>query len=151
MKKGAAMLAVYVVGVVLLCAAMAHADDRGDAVKLVKDAVLYLNANGMEKAMDAINDPKGPFVKQNLYVFALDLNGVSLANSANPGVIGQNILDVPDATGKKFRREFMALAQKEGSGWVDYKFLNPKTKAIEDKTSYIEKAGDMVLGCGIYK
>ena len=31
-------------------------------------------------------------------------------------------------------------AHKDGKGWVDYYFLNPKTKKTEHKTAYIELA-----------
>jgi len=98
-----------------------------------------------------LNDPKGQFVKGALYVFAYDLNGTMMANTAKPALVGQNVLDVPDADGKKFRREIIDIAQKNGSGWVDYKTLHPKTKAMEQKTTYFEKADDLVFACGIYK
>jgi hypothetical protein len=38
-----------------------------------------------------------------------------------------------------------------GNGWVDYKWPNPITNKIEDKSSYVEKMGDYFVGVGIYK
>lgn len=36
-------------------------------------------------------------------------------------------------------------------GWVDYKWPNPVSIALEAKSSYVEKAGDVIIGCGTYK
>ena len=40
---------------------------------------------------------------------------------------------------------------KAGNGWVDYKWPNPVTKAVESKATYIEKVGDILIGSGVYK
>ena len=45
----------------------------------------------------------------------------------------------------------IALAKGPGSGWVDYKWPNPITDKIEDKSSYIEKMGDYFVGVGVYR
>lgn len=148
---------VALVGTVVVCLALivsvsvARANDKEEAVKMVKEASAFYNANGLEKALDALNDPKGPFVKGPLYVFAFDGSGILLANATAPDKVGQNLLDVPDSKGKKFRKEIVELVKKEKSGWVDYTIINPKTKAEEQKTSYVESAGELILGCGIYK
>jgi cytochrome c len=42
-------------------------------------------------------------------------------------------------------------AKTKGTGWSDYKWANPVTKKIDDKTTYFMKVDDVVLGCGIYK
>lgn len=148
---------VALLGSVAACLALivsvsvARADQKEDAVRMVKDAAAFYKANGLEKALDALNDPKGPFVKGALYVFAFDANGILLANATAPDKVGQNLLDVPDSKGKKFRREIVELAKKSGTGWVDYTILNPKNKTEEQKTSYVEVAGELILGCGVYK
>lgn len=134
-----------------LTAGPACADDKETAVKMVKAAVAYIAANGEEKGLDALNNPNGEFVKGELYVFAYDMNGVLLANSFRQNLLGQNLLDVPDASGKKFRREIIELAKTKGSGWVDYSYQNPKTKQLEQKTTYLEKVGDLVVCCGVFK
>ena len=38
------------------------------------------------------------------------------------------------------------IANGAGSGWVDYKWPNPQTNKIEDKSSYVEKMGDYFAG-----
>jgi signal transduction histidine kinase len=66
-------------------------------------------------------------------------------------LIGKNLLDVPDADGKLFRREMLALAHGAGHGWVDYKFRNPETGKVEAKRTYVLPVGDVALEAGIYK
>ncbi len=121
------------------------------AKKLVEKAIAYLKANGEEKALKEFNNPKGEFVKGDLYVFALDPKGVLLANVNLPKLVGTNVYNVPDSTGKLHRKEMVDLANSYGSGWVEYNLLNPKTKKDEAKISYVQKVGNLILGCGAYK
>lgn len=122
-----------------------------EAKELVEKAVAYVKANGKEKALKEFNAPKGQFVKGELYIFAYDMNGVIIANPVNPKLVGINALELPDVDGKLFRKEGIALAKKNGSGWVDYKYKNAQSGKVELKTSFLVKEGDMVVGCGCYK
>ena len=47
--------------------------------------------------------------------------------------------------------EFVTVATTKGSGWVDYKYQNPKTKQMDIKTTYVEKVEDIIICCGIFK
>jgi hypothetical protein len=55
---------------------------------LVEKAVAYVKANGEEKAIKELNNPKSEFVKGDLYVFAVDPKGVLLANTNLPHLVG---------------------------------------------------------------
>ena len=55
------------------------------------------------------------------------------------------------ADGIYFMKKFIETAKTQGSGWVDYKWVNPVTKKIESKSTYIQKMDNYFLGCGIYK
>ena len=59
------------------------------------------------------------------------------------------MIDLKDQDGKYLIRELVAIAKGPGSGWVDYKWPNPLTNKIEDKTSYVEKMGDYLVGVGV--
>jgi cytochrome c len=65
--------------------------------------------------------------------------------------VGKDLIDVPDASGKKYRREIVDVAQSKGKGWVDYMYKNPATGKIEPKTTYVLRSGDLILEAGIYK
>ena len=127
------------------------AASQKDAKALVEKAAAFVKANGKDAALKEFSKAKGQFDKGELYVFAYDMNATIVAHPKNPKLIGKNLLDVPDTDGKFFRKEIMETARTKGSGWVDYKYLNPETKKVEAKTTYVLKAGDIVLCCGTYK
>jgi len=148
MKKALAFL--LVIGLSSF-AILSHAAEQDDAKQLVKQAAAYVKYQGKQKALAEIGTPKGMFDKGELYVFAYDLNGVMLAHPKNAALIGQNLLNVPDTEGKLFRKEIVERAKSEGSGWVDYVYLNPETNRQEHKTTYFLKVGDIIICCGVYK
>ncbi|HKZ16302.1 MAG TPA: cache domain-containing protein [Geobacteraceae bacterium] len=136
--------------VALMMAGLARADETQKAEGLVKEAVGFYKANDIEKALEEYSNPAGKFKQGDIYVFVYDLEGTMLAHPNNT-LIGQNLLEVPDAGGKMFRKEIVQGAKTKGSGWVDYQYLNPKTKEVEQKTTYFEKVDDLVICCGIYR
>lgn len=143
---------------VLLCslpfAAPAIAAEYGtheDATAMVKKAVAYLKENGKEKAYAEFNSQKGQFKDRDLYIFVMDMNGVELANGSNAKLVGKNLIDLKDAGGKAMVKEFIDVARTKGSGWVDYAWPNPVKGTVEKKSTYVEKAGDILIGCGIYQ
>jgi len=148
MKKTIALLTA--IGLFLF-ALVSYASDRDDSKKLVKQAAAYVKYQGKEKAIAEISTPKGMFDKGELYVFAYDLQGVMLAHPKNPALIGHNLIDVPDTEGKLFRKEIVERAKSQGSGWVDYVYLNPETNKQEHKTTYFQKVGDIIICCGVYQ
>ena len=80
-----------------------------------------------------------------------DLNGQCLAHGQNPKMAGKDLIELKDPDGKAFVKERVELAKTKDKFWQDYKFTNPLTKKIEPKAMYIEKHGDLMVGCGIYK
>ena len=75
----------------------------------------------------------------SLYVFVLDTD-LNLIAHFKTAIVGRNMKGKPDVKGKLYRDEFLAVAQKDGSGWVDYYFENPKTKEIEHKNTFVKLA-----------
>ena len=138
-----------------LLAAPAHAAEKGsanEAVAMVKKAVALIKSDGKEKAFAAISDPANKdFHDRDLYIYVYDLNGVAVAHGVNPKLVGKNLLDMKDNEGKAMIQEMVKVAKEKGSGWVDFKWPNPVTKAVEAKSGYVERAGDLLVGSGIYK
>lgn len=136
--------------------ATACAAERGsadEAAALVKKAVAYLKANGKEKAFAEFNNPKGQFVDRDLYIFVYGMDGTNLAigNGNASKMVGKNLIEMRDADGRYIIKGFIELLNAKGKGWYDYKWPNPVTKAVEQKSSYVEKVDDMIVGAGIYK
>lgn len=128
----------------------AERSSADDAVAMVRKAVAYLNKHGPDKAYAAFNDPRGPFRERDLYVIVFDLDGKGLAH-INPRLVGKTTGDIRDADGKAIFQAQRKLALEQGSGWVDYKWPNPVSGHIENKSTYLERVGDVIVMCGIYK
>ena len=107
----------------------------------------------VKKAVAAINYPKGQFVDRDLYIFVYDMKGnnVAIGNGNASKMNGKNMLEMRDADGKYIIKGFIDILNTKNSGWFDYKWPNPVTKAVEAKSSYVEKVDDLIVGSGIYK
>lgn len=142
-------MAVLFCTVFLATAAGALTED--DAKQMVKKAVAYYQANGKDKAVAAFNDPKGDFMRGELFIFMLDMKGTMMAYPANLKMVGMDLLNLKDSHGKTFVREEIETAKK-GSGWLEFHFTNPVTKKIQRKVSYIERLDDnYFVGAGVFK
>ena len=150
MKKFFVSMMVAVFMVVSFGFAFA-ASETDEAKGLVEKAVAYYQANGKEKSLKEFSTPGNQFVKGELYVFVYDMTGTIVAHPINQKLVGMNVLETPDVDGKFFRKEIIELAKKSGTGWVDYKYKNAKSGKIEQKTTYLKKAGDVIICCGAYK
>ncbi|MGA9098757.1 MAG: cache domain-containing protein, partial [Methanotrichaceae archaeon] len=124
---------------------------RNYLVNFVDSAVKYAKENGKDKALKEFNDKNGTFFNGNMYVFAYDFNGNTLALPIQPNLIGTNRTDVTDPNGVKFVRDMMDLA-KEGRGFTYYIYPDPaKNMTQRLKLSYVEKVDDdWWLGAGLY-
>lgn len=72
---------------------------REDVVSFVKDAYEYVKKNGKEKALAEFNDPNGSFQRGELYMFAYDMDGNTLALGNDPSLAGTNRIDFRDPDG----------------------------------------------------
>lgn len=137
-----------------LMAGAAQAATQGTAAEaetMAKKAVAYIKANGAEKASEEFTNGKS-FKDRDLYVSYLDLSGKVLAHGANPKLVGKDLLGLKDPDGKLMVHMFIDMAKTKGKGWTDtYKFRNPTTEKISEKTMYVERIGDAYVGVGIYK
>jgi signal transduction histidine kinase len=123
-----------------------------NAEAMVNKAIAAVQEQGADQAYLLFNDREGDFVDGDLYVFVVDYDGVTLAHGGNSKLVGKNMKQLKDADGNFFIQAMIAKAQ-EGGGWVDYKWSNPETKKIQDKTTYVLpiEGADAFVGCGIYK
>ncbi len=152
-------IALLAIAIVIAATPYSYAaGTAAEAEGLVKKAVEYVKANGLDKSIEAFNKKDGEFVKGELYVFMFrvsDKEGarvVTLAHPFNPGLIGKDLYDLKDPDGTQFMAAMAKKAMKENGGWVDYKWTHPETKKIGNKSSYSLPAGpDFFVGCGIYK
>jgi cytochrome c len=126
------------------------APTKQDAQALVEKAAQFAAQSGKDQLVSEVNKKDGSFHKGELYVVVYDLKGTMIADPVNKTLLGQNNLAKPDVDGKLFRKEFVEVANQQGSGWVDYKFVNPVSGKVEPKTSYVKKQGDVIIIAGVY-
>lgn len=137
------------------------ADNKQECVSMVKKAGEFLAANGKDRTLAEINNPKGQFSHGEIYLFASDHvpnwdsnkdRTITLAHGANPKLVGKDMTDLKDADGFAFVKRMAEIASsKSGEGWTDYKWPNPVTKAIEPKTTFTKRIEPLVISCGVYK
>lgn len=123
------------------------------AKQLVEKTEQFYKANGRDKTLAAVTDKNGGFVDGDLYIFAYSEDGVIIGHGGNPALVGKNFWDMKDTGGVFFAREFIKTAgAKPEGGWVDYSWVNPNSKKIETKQSFVKKIGEnLIVGCGAYK
>lgn len=152
MKKN--FIAIWVILFLVFAVRFASASEFGtpaEAEAMVKKAIAYLKANGKDKAFAEVNNSKGQFTDRDLYIFVYDINGKCVAHGFNPKMIEKDLIEMKDPDGKFFVKERIEIVKTKGKGWQDYKFTNPVSKKIEQKTAYIERVEDLIFGCGVYK
>ena len=148
----AATLGAAALALSLAAPAFANEPSEKDAVAMAERGAVLIKTKGKDEMMKRINAKDPDFVQGSLYVDLRDVKtGIVLAHPYNPSIVGKDLTDVPDANGKKYRREIIELAAAKGKGWVDYQYKNPTTGKIEPKTTYILLVDGVVLEAGLYK
>ena len=130
MKKILALIATLVVSLAVHAADDANRASPADAEAMVKKAIAYYKKNGKEKSMAEFMKNPGPFVDRDLYVTVYDMQANDLAH-INPKMVGKNMMDLRDPTGKYHIKERLEAAKTHDKGWQDFQFFNPMTKKIE--------------------
>jgi cytochrome c len=148
LKLGKTVLVAGFAFLIVGAMAPARAGSADEAKALGEKAVALIAAQG-EKAFPLLSDPKGEYVKDDMYVTVLDRQGVVLAN-INPKLVGMNMWDATDPDGVKFSQAAIKIGDTTGSGWQNYRFTNPVTKKISPKHTWVQKAGEFYTLCGFY-
>ena len=125
---------------------------KPEAVAMVERVLEKFHNDGAEKTFEAVSDQStGAFHDRDLYPFIFDHLGVNVAHGARPALVGKTLLNLKDQDGKYLVREMIEISKSKGEGWINYKWPNPITNKIEDKTSFIKKMGNYFVGVGIYR
>jgi polar amino acid transport system substrate-binding protein len=122
-----------------------------DLVAFVEEAVAYVREKGQDEAIRAFNDSDGIFIKNEMYIWAYDFNGTTLAHPYRPDLVGNNNINLTDINGVPIIKNMMMIAEK-GQGFLYYVWPNPRhNNKDEFKLTYVMKANDNLwVGSGIY-
>ena len=120
---------------------------------LVDRAAGRVAENG-EKAFPEFRRKGSVWYTAHTYVFVDDMNMVSLVNGPRPQLEGRNVMDLKDASGSAFHRDWLKLLETSDSGWVSYLWPRPGHVKPSRKWTFIRKvkSGDRtyIVGAGVY-
>jgi len=116
----------------VFCLAISVAQEKAtkeECVAKCKEAAAMIKEVGIEAALPKLQDPNGPFVWKDSYVFVQDLQG------------------------KMFNSEMSEIAKNAGEGWVTYMWPKPNETTPSVKNSYVYRVPgqDILVGAGIYE
>ncbi|MDQ6618433.1 MAG: cache domain-containing protein [Pseudomonadota bacterium] len=124
---------------------------RAEAIAMVKRVQEKFTREGAEAAFKAITETD-EFRDRDLYPFVYDLDGWSVAHGTNPKMVGKLWISIKDQDGNFLIQQMVTISNGPGRGWVNYKWPNPITHKIHDKSAYVEKLGDRYfVGVGVYR
>jgi len=89
---------------------------------------------------------------KNGYFWINDMDHNLVMHPIKTGIIGKNMADSRDASGKHHWREMVNVVSKQGEGFVEYTYKGPQFKTPKEKVSYVkgQKEWGWVVGSGIY-
>lgn len=131
--------------------ASAETGDAEAARELLTEAVEYYKENG-DKAL-AVFSRQGPFVKDNLYVYVVNTNGIMLA-SGGPSVMltGRDIYNAVDDDLKKKFEEALSRPESDTIHEGEYPWSGRETAGREiTKHVYYQRVEDKVFVVGYYQ
>jgi len=147
---------IAILGILFLSPLALRAEEtatKEECVVKCYEAAATLTSQGQEEAVRLINDPNGPFVWKDSYVFLMDINGKMLAHPMQPELTKyDHVLLLTDPTGKALFVHFVNIARTSGSGWVDYMWPKPGKTTPTKKTTFIYRIPDtdLFVGAGVY-
>ncbi|MDE4907695.1 cache domain-containing protein [Methanogenium marinum] len=159
-------ITITAITVMLCCAGCITAEEppstaiTGDQLEeYVHTAATYAKTVDKDEALAAFSDPNGPYVKENLYIYAYDFNGTLIAHPFQPDKVGTDRTNWTTANGLHFV-EAASDAAQDGSGYIVYMYPTPGEELnidedmknlYEVKLGYVEQVDDTWwVGSGIY-
>jgi len=128
---------------------------KDSVIALVKGAVEYFKneinlGESPKSAFSELSYPLGRFVLGDLYLFALNWEGLQVAHGDRPGLIGTNAIDYKDQSGKFVNKEIIEqLSLKDRGVWVEYLSKGAPKRTYAEKV--IDKKGKKYfIACGYY-
>lgn len=115
--------------------------------------------SAVQKALK--NDPRFFDHDKELYVFVHCYNAakeeaICCGQGIRPELVGKNMWNLRTPNGRLLFHEIIQMIEANGKGWIEYEWLNPYTKTIQTKRSYMKglvlKDGRKAwVGCGFWK
>lgn len=115
--------------------------DRYTLVRTVQAVQDYIATYGKEAALAMIMDPSDELTSGEDHIFAVDYNGILLADETNPQMVGKDIFYLTDPHGTSVIREIVMVA-KQGGGYVLTETADSTTGAYTMILVYVQPVDD---------
>ena len=112
------------------------------AKSLLDKCVALIEKEGAINAFYQMNTRPDQFAYGEIYVWAINSNGVIFAHSVDPTLVGSDISEVEIAKDDGTRRiagELVPQVMAQGEGTVEYEWFNPSSGKIEHKQSFFKQ------------
>jgi len=141
---------------ILIAVGAAFAQQRGteaEAQKMVQDAITHVKQVGAQKAFEEFSARDGKWQHKDLYVFCYNMTGTCVCQGDNRALIGKNLFDFKSPDGQYIFHKMAEVSQSQGSGWMEYQWVDPMTKKMTTKRTFFTKIPgyDGYLGVGVFK
>jgi hypothetical protein len=119
--------------------------------RFVRNASAFAKEYGKQAALVEFNNPNGSFIDGDLYVFAYDMNGTTLALPYQQGLLGTDRSGISDPNGVEFINGMIDIA-RDGGGSIYYIYQNPIDNYREEFkiSSVMPVDSGWFVGSGIY-
>ena len=130
----------------------ARADTVEDAKVLLAEIEAEVKAKGFEAAAKEFN-AGGKWRRGRMYVVMVDFKGHMHAHSINNKIVGKNMFEALDATGKPFIQEIIKSVASTGAAHVPMRWGNPVTQKIDDGAVLASRVAgqDIYVGAVYFK
>ncbi|MDV2480849.1 transporter substrate-binding domain-containing protein [Methanoculleus sp. Wushi-C6] len=118
------------------CTRQTFTDEAVIALVNTTAAAIEENATDTFRHINAGEAPYRDLEDPELYAFVYDMNATMVAHADNIQLVGTNFRGKTDVTGKPFRDEIVEGALENGTGWVEYVYVNPVQPNLYYKTTY---------------
>ncbi len=122
-----------------------------EAMQFALAALAHIRAAGYERASEDFYKKPGRFIDRDLYIFVLDRAGTYRVMGADRNKTGTRVHDAAGIDAERFLHDVWERAE-QGGGWVEYNIVNPVTRDVRGKSSFVLPVNDeLVVGCGAYR
>jgi hypothetical protein len=111
-------------------ATLGMAETMAEAKAMLTAAQAELGSKGLNAANDF--NAGGKWNGSKAYVVLVDFKGNMLAHANNTKLVGKNLFEVKDATGRPFVQETIKSVQATGESLIELRWSNPETKKIDN-------------------
>lgn len=129
-----------------------HSEITKDQLRgFVEECKAFAQIYGKKEALLEIKKKDGIFQRGELYIYAYDFNCVVLSHGLNTGLIGSDLTNLKDPTGKAIILEMTNSLKKQTNGWLKFHWFHPQTGEVKPKLGYFTKVDNTWwIGSGIY-